>query len=238
MASAFPDALMGADRPVIMELKPRSANGEDLFRGRSPAEIVARYEAVGAPCLSVVTGRWFGGDADLLAEVVTCTGLPVLQKDFITKEGQLRAARDLGASAVLLTAALLPRAALARLAERALALGLTPFIEVASPAEVEALPSGEGCVVAVNNRDIRNRERGDADLDRSHRLLPSVRLTGTPCPVSASGIDDARAAAGLLSAGYAGLLVGTHLLRAGHLESWCEELDQLRRTTPAPRPGG
>ncbi|MFD9905939.1 indole-3-glycerol-phosphate synthase [Streptomyces sp. NPDC059063] len=237
MGSSFIDALTGSPRPVIMELKPRSADGEDLFRGRSPAQIVARYEAAGAPCLSVVTGRWFGGDADLLAEVAGRSELPVLQKDFVTKEGQLRAARKLGASAVLLTAALLPRAALARLAERALALGLTPFIEVASPAEIEALPSCEGCVVAVNNKDIRARERGTADLGRSRRLLPAVRRTRSPCPVSASGIDDPRVAATLLSSGYAGLLVGTRLLRADGLESWCEELDALRRVPSARRAG-
>ncbi|MEW1550430.1 indole-3-glycerol-phosphate synthase [Streptomyces tsukubensis] len=234
MGSPFTDALLGAARPVIMELKPRSADGEDLFRGRSPAEITARYEAAGAPCLSVVTGRWFGGDTELLAEVVRRTSLPVLQKDFITSLGQLRTAAGLGASAVLLTAAVLPRAALARLAEQALALGLTPFIEVASLAEAEALPPCEGCVVAVNNRDIRNRERGEADTDRSLRLLPAVRATGTPCPVSASGIDDPEVAAGLLSASYAGLLVGTHLLRADRLESWCEALDRLRGVPPAP----
>lgn len=234
MASAFLDALSAARRPVIMELKPRSAGGDDLFRGRSPVEIAARFEAAGAPCLSVVTGRWFGGDAGLLAEVVACTGLPVLQKDFITNAGQLRAASDLGASAVLLTAALLPKAGLARLTERALALGLTPFIEVADPAEVEALPSCEECVVAVNNKDIRVRERGDADMDRSLRLLPAVRRTGSPCPVSASGIDDPRVAAGLLGAGYAGLLVGSRLLRADRLESWCEELDDLLLAPPVP----
>lgn len=232
---SFVDALLGARRPVIMELKPRSADGEDLFRGRSPAEIVARYEAAGAPCLSVVTGRWFGGDTGLLAEVAGCTTLPILQKDFVTNAGQLQVASDLGASAVLLTAALLPKVAVARLAERALALGLTPFIEVATAAEVEALPGCEGCVVAVNNKDIRLRERGDADVDRSRQLLPAVRRTGTPSPVSASGIDDSRVAAGLLNAGYAGLLVGTHLLKADRLESWCDELDGLRRGSPAPR---
>ncbi|TDC43481.1 indole-3-glycerol-phosphate synthase [Micromonospora sp. KC213] len=233
MASTFVDALTGAGRPVVMELKPRSAGGEDLFRGRTPAEIVARYEAAGAPCLSVVTGRWFGGDASLLAKVARSTDLPILQKDFITNAGQLQVAKDLGASAVLLTATLLPRVALERLTERALALNLTPFIEVAGDDEVEALPRCEGCVVAVNNKDIRLRERGDADMDRSRKLLPAVLGTGTSCPVSASGIDDPWVAADLLSAGYAGLLVGTHLLRADRLESWCEDLDALRR--PAAR---
>ncbi|MBB0242735.1 indole-3-glycerol-phosphate synthase [Streptomyces alkaliphilus] len=238
MGTSFVDALTAARRPVIMELKPRSADGEDLFRGRPVSELVARFEAAGAPCLSVVTGRWFGGTTDLLAEVTRCTELPVLQKDFITNTGQLRVARDLGASAVLLTAALLPRVALARLAERALALGLTPFIEVTDVVEIEGLPSCEGSVVAVNNKDIKARERGAADVDRSLRLLPAVRGTGTPCPVSASGIDDPKVAARLLSAGYAGLLVGTHLLRADRLDSWCEELAASHPVSSAARPAG
>ncbi|MGA4837476.1 indole-3-glycerol-phosphate synthase [Streptomyces sp. G45] len=238
MSQPFIDALLGSGRPVIMEVKPRSADGEDLLRGRSPTEIADRYEAVGAPCLSVVTGRWFGGHLGLLAEVTGHTQLPVLQKDFLTNADQLRQASDLGAAAVLLTAALLPKVALARLAEQALALGLTPFIEVATSAEVDALPPCEGCVVAVNNKDIRTRERGDADLDRSRRLLPAVRGTGSPCPVSASGIDDPRVAARLLSAGYAGLLVGSHLLRADRLEAWCAELDEALLAAPVPRRSG
>jgi indole-3-glycerol phosphate synthase len=226
--SAFVDALARAPHPVIMELKPRSANGEDLFAGRSPAELVANYEAAGAPCLSVVTGHWFGGTTDLLRDVVACTDLPVLQKDFLTNARQLRTARDLGASAVLLTAALLPRATLASLVDTCLALGLTPFVEVTSEAEVAALPACDECVVAVNNKDIRDRERGKPDIGRSLRLLPAVRGTGTPCPVSASGIDGPDVAARLLDAGFAGLLVGTGLLRSDGLDAWCRALDDHR----------
>lgn len=226
--SRFIEALLAADRPVIMELKPRSASGEDLFQGRSPAELVACYEAAGAPCLSVVTGRWFGGTAALLREVSELTRLPVLQKDFLTNAGQLRAARDLGASAVLLTSALLPRAALTKLVATSLSLGLTPFVEVATSAEISALPPCEECVVAVNNKDIRDRERGDADIARSLRLLPAVLQSGSKCPVSASGIDSAQVAARLLDAGYTGLLVGTGLLRSDDVKEWFEEIDDQR----------
>lgn len=226
--SRFVDALVGAERPLIMELKPRSANGVDLFQGRSPAELVALYEAVGAPCLSVVTGRWFGGTPALLREVAGLTRLPVLQKDFLTNSAQLQAACDLGASAVLLTASLLPRTALLKLVDTSLALGLTPFVEVVSAEEIAGLPPSDNCVVAVNNKNIRDKERGAPDIDRSMRLLPAVQRTGTPCPVSASGIDSAVVAAGLLDAGYAGLLVGTGLLRADHMKDWCERLDEAR----------
>lgn len=231
---SFIDALLNAERPMIMELKPRSAGGVDLFRGRTPADLVTLYEAAGAPCLSVVTGRWFGGTIDLLHEVTERTSLPVLQKDFITNTGQLRDARRLGASAVLLTAALLPRVAMAKLVGASLSLGLTPFVEVATQAEVEAVPCADRCVIAVNNKDIVDRERGAGDIDRSMQLLPTVLQTGTRCPVSASGIDRVDVAAGLLDAGYAGLLVGTGLLRGDRrMGEWLAEFDRCRR--PASR---
>ena len=234
MMSPFIDALLGADRPVIMELKARTASGEDLFGGRSPAELVAQYEAAGARCLSVVTGRWFGGTAELMREVAALTHLPVLQKDFFTNAAQLGVARDLGASAVLLTASLLPQAALTKLVDTGLSLGLTPFVEVVSAAEIAAVPRGDECVVAVNNKDIRDRERGAADIERSMHLLPAVLQSGSPCPVSASGIERADVAARLLDAGYAGLLIATGLLRADGLDEWFAEVDRAR----GPRPQG
>lgn len=229
MTSAFIDALLGAERPVIAELKPRSARGDDLFRGRTPAELVAMYETAGAPCLSVVTGRWFGGTAGLLDEVIACTRLPVLQKDFITNAGQLCAAREHGASAVLLTVTLLPGPALAMLVDASLSIELTPFIEVTSEDEVGAVPCADRCVIAVNNKDIVDRERGAVTVGRSLALLPALQRRGTPCPVSASGIDRPDVAAELIGAGFAGLLVGTGLLRgARDARGWLDEFGEHR----------
>lgn len=223
--TAFIDALLGARRPLIMEVKMQDGKGRDLVGGRSVAAVTQAYLAAGAPCLSVVTGHWFGGSLDLLTEVARLTDVPILQKDFLTRQGQLAEAKRLGASAVLLTAALLPQSALARLAESALELGLTPFIEVTSEAELAALPQAGDCVIAVNNKDIRQRELDNGDPERSKRLLPAVQATGTRCPVSASGIGDASAAAALLAQGYAGLLIGTSLLRNDDLPGWLSALD-------------
>jgi indole-3-glycerol phosphate synthase len=208
-----------------MEVKRHDGHGQDLVGDRSATTVTQAYLAAGAPCLSVVTGRWFGGSLDLLAEVARLTDVPILQKDFITRQGQLAEAKRLGASAVLLTAALLTRSTLARLADTALALGLTPFIEVTSEAELAGLPNAVDCVIAVNNKDIRQRERDDGDPERSRRMLPAVRATGTRCPVSASGIGDAATAAALLAQGYAGLLIGTSLLRNNDLPGWLSALD-------------
>ncbi|MCE7001487.1 hypothetical protein LWC34_01320 [Kibdelosporangium philippinense] len=224
----FVDALTGANRPVIMELKRRDPNGSDLFGERSIADILAEYVAAGAPCISVVTGRWFGGTDSMLSEVASLTDRPVLQKDFITRRDQLVKARDLGASAVLLTVGLLPRSSVPRLIDGSLELGLTPFVEVTDEAEIDGLPTAEHCVVAVNNKDIKNRERGLGDLDRSVRLLPALAASGTRCPVSASGITKPQDADRLLAEGYRGLLIGTGLLRTTSLTGWLAELDTLR----------
>lgn len=226
--SAFVEALACAPVPVIAEVKARGSGGRDLFGGRSPAEVADSYREAGAPCLSVVTGAWFGGTAEMLREVREVSRVPLLQKDFLTRERQLRRAAELGASAVLLTAQLLPAQVLRSLTERALLLGLTPFVEVVSEEEIADVAHPADCVLAVNNKDIRTGERGDGDLARSLRLLRAVRATGTPCAVSASGVGTPADAAALLAAGYSGLLVGTALLDAASPAGWFAEVAVTR----------
>ncbi|QSB16792.1 hypothetical protein JQS43_11200 [Natronosporangium hydrolyticum] len=225
MTSAFVTAIQRAPRPLVMEVKRRDGHGRDLLAGRSVAAHVRGFDGAAA-CLSVVTGRWFGGDLELLQEVRRLTDRPLLQKDFITRRDQLRTARDLGASAVLLTAGLLPRSSLGNLVDACLSLGLTPFVEVTTADEVAAIPDPGGCVVAVNNKDIRNRERGPGDPGRSLALLPQLRRAGVDCRVSASGIDQPAVAVGLLQAGFSALLIGTSLLRAERLSDWLAEFDR------------
>ncbi|MER7847082.1 indole-3-glycerol-phosphate synthase [Kitasatospora sp. NPDC096077] len=236
MTAAFIEALLDARRPVIMELKRQDSTGHDLFGGRSAARLVADYRDVDAPCLSVVTGRWFGGTPELLREVMEATDLPVLQKDFITRRSQLHQARENGVSAVLLTAALLPRATLGHLVELGLRLGLTPFVEVTTEEEISRVPRAEECVVAVNNKDIAHRERGAGDLGRSSSLLPAVLSSGTRCPVSAGAIRSPDDAARLIEEGFAGVLIGTGLLRTPSLPVWLDGLDARLATRRSTRP--
>jgi indole-3-glycerol phosphate synthase len=232
----FTQSLLAARRPLIMEIKRRDGDGDDLLGDRSVAEVLAEYEAAGAPCVSVVTGRWFGGTEAMLREVAEHTDLPILQKDFITRRDQVARAKALGASAVLLTAALLPRSSMGTLVDACLTIGLTPFVEVTGEAEIEAVPHAGECVIAVNNKDIRTRERDTGDVGRSLRLLPALVASGTRCPVSASGIGGPAVAAELLDAGYAGLLMGTTLLRTQGLDAYLSELDSRLATVGGGRP--
>jgi indole-3-glycerol phosphate synthase len=204
--------------PLVAEVKLRSAKGEDLIRDRRVEDVVRAYEDAGAACISVVTGRWFGGTPGLLAEVASATRLPVLQKDFLTSRSSLARAATLGAAAVLLTRRLLARETLAPLVECALSLGLTPFLEVQSAEELAGLAVDERVIVAVNNQDIETREATGAGVARSLALRDAARATGAGAIVSASAIDSPWAAKRLLDAGFDGLLVGSSLLSAERLD--------------------
>lgn len=227
--TSFIQTLLDSTRPLIMEVKRNDGHGNDLLGGRSVREVVEGFEAAGAPCVSVVTGRWFGGTDAMLREVAELTDRPILQKDFIHRKDQLVKAKALGASAVLITIAVLPKSTIRHLVEACLNLGLTPFVEVTTGPEIARVPFPEECAIAVNNKDILTKERGAGDLNRSLRLLPALLRSGTRCPVSASGIDHPEIAAGLLEAGYAGLLIGTGVLRSNNLGAWLAALEGVAR---------
>ena len=164
----------------------------------------------------------------MLRDVAELTDLPLLQKDFITRESQIAAAKELGASAILLTAQILPKSALPKLIETTLGHGLTPFVEVIDEDELGRVIHAEDCVVAVNNKDIRNQERDAGDIDVSRAMLEAVLGSGTPCPVSASAITDPKVGAELIAAGFKGLLIGTGLLRSGSVQGWVDEFEAHR----------
>jgi len=183
--------------------------------------------------------RQTGEGVDLMGdrtfpEVVGLTDLPVLKKDFITRERQIVAAKEGGASAILLTARILPKTTFQKLIGTILDHGLTPFVEVADEEELAQVVRAEECIVAVNNKDIRNQERDAGDLDLSRSMLDATIATGTPCPVSASAITDPRVADELVDAGFKGLLIGTGLLQSGNVQAWVDEFEQHRAALADP----
>lgn len=228
MPSRFIDTLLASPLPVVMEVKRRTAEGVELMGERSIPELVSEYLAAGAPCISVVTGRWFGGDDGMLKEVAELTDVPLLKKDFIVRESQLVEAKQMGASAILLTARILPKSSFQSLIESTLSHELTPFVEVADQEELDTVVHAESCIVAVNNKDIRQQERGEGDIDLSRALLEATLETGTPCPVSASAITDPKVAAELVEAGFKGLLIGTGLLQSSSVQGWIDDFERHR----------
>lgn len=174
-------------------------------------EDVARaYRRGGAAALSVVIEQdFFGGDPAWLPRAKAASGLPVLMKDFVVDETQLDFAAALGADAVLLIAAVLGDADLARLHAAAKARGLAVLVEAHDEGEIRRVAALGAEIVGVNSRDLATFAVDLAGMSRLGGLLPSGATR-----VAESGIKSRADVETLEEAGYGAFLVGETLLRS------------------------
>lgn len=207
-------------RAVIAEVKMGSPRIGSL-EGRVDPEAQARvYRDHGAAALSVVVEPdFFHGSYELLARCRSASGLPAIAKDFLVDPVQIRWAKEAGASAVLLIAALYERDELVRLAGLARGLGLVPLIETHERADLELLEGQPWELVGVNNRDLRTF---DVDLARSAELVPHLPVGALR--VAESGIASGADVAALREAGFDAFLVGESLLLADDPRALLREL--------------
>jgi len=195
---------------IIAEIKrgsPRLGFVGDRF---DPIEQARLYAERGAACLSVVVEPdHFFGSYELLTACREASGLPAIAKDFIVDSVQLVYARDAGASAVLLIAALLSATELEDYAGQARGLGLVPLVETTDPDDLAKVAMAEEGweIVGVNNRDLRTF---NVSLERSMTLLPLLPFGAIK--VAESGIRRGADVALLMDAGFDAFLVGESLL--------------------------
>lgn len=205
---------------VIAEVKLGSPRLGDLRPRLDPRAQAESYARAGAAALSVVVEpAFFHGSYELLRDCRRAAGLPALAKDFVVDPRQLVWARDAGADAVLLIAALQPRQELHRLAATARALGLAPLVELHTAEDVDKLTGADWELVGINHRDLRTF---DVDLAHSEPLLP--RLPAGALKVAESGIASGSDVAELASRGFDAFLVGEALLTADDPGAQVEEL--------------
>lgn len=214
---------------IIAEFKRRSPSQRDINLRVDVAEVTQGYVAAGAAALSVLTDeRFFGGSDDDLRHARAGVDVPIIRKDFIVDEYQILEARLLGADAVLLIAACLTAAEIARLAAFAQGLGLEVLLELHGEEEVAKIPAGID-LVGVNNRNLK-----DFQVSIEHSLAIFDQLPATAVKVSESGIEDPEVILALRRRGYRGFLIGTYFMRAEAPARQCAafirrvaELDQL-----------
>jgi indole-3-glycerol phosphate synthase len=209
----FLAALAGRRRgpaAVIAEVKMGSPRLAPLAGRLDPVAQARTYAANGAAALSVVVEPdFFHGDYALLAACRAASGLPAIAKDFVVDPVQLVWARQAGADAVLLVAALLAAEEMARYARLARGLGLVPLVETHDAEDIAKLAGEPWELVGINNRDLRTFE---VDLGRSIALLP--HLPPEAVKVAESGIRDPLDILVLRDSGFDAFLVGEALLLA------------------------
>ena len=196
---------------IIAEFKRRSPSAGTIRKDLSANDVAARYERGGACAISVLTDeQYFGSSVSDLQAVRASTVLPLLRKDFIVDEIQIYEAAVVGADAVLLIAAALEDAPLAKL--RAVAedeLGLDAVVEVHTPEELRRAVQAGARIIGVNNRDLRTFR---TSLDTSERIIaeaPRDRIM-----ISESGLQNPKSLRHLRALGFRGFLIGEALMRA------------------------
>ncbi|MEZ5332354.1 MAG: indole-3-glycerol-phosphate synthase [Thermoanaerobaculia bacterium] len=207
-------------RAVIAEVKLGSPRLGSLASRVDPERQARLYREHGAAALSVVVEPdYFFGSYELLRRCREASGLPAIAKDFVVDERQLAWARDAGADAVLLIAALYDAGTLRRWADAARRTGLVPLVETHDDQDLAKLAGSSWELVGVNNRDLRTF---DVDLERSVELRP--RLPEGALTVAESGIASGADAALLAAAGFDAFLVGESLLLADDPAALLSEL--------------
>ena len=210
---------------VIAEVKRRSPASGELATNGDPAAIASAYAGAGAAAISVLTEpRHWGGSVDDLVAVARAVDLPILYKDVVVDEQQLREAADAGASAVLLIAEALDDLTLASFVRVAAALGLAALVEAHEHGAFARAVACGATVVGVNARNLRvpaelDRERVDA----LHGLVRPGQLL-----VAESGIGSADDLAAL-PARVDAVLVGTALMTAADPGALLRSLAEVRR---------
>jgi indole-3-glycerol phosphate synthase len=204
---------------LIGEIKERSPSVGPMRSENVAQAAIAYQESPVIAAISVLTNNLhFGMSIERMAVTRSSGSKPVLRKDFILEEYQVREARAFGADAVLLMANVLDSSRLAGFYDLTRELGMEALFEVHSKEEISALP-GDAQVVGINSRKFKatsgflgaqGTSETDFSLDYSAFELVEKLPAGT-LRVAESGLSPELTSK--VRERFEAALVGTSLLR-------------------------
>lgn len=197
---------------VIAEVKRSSPSKGALAEISNPVALALQYQSAGANVISVLTeARRFNGQIKDLVEIRKVVDLPILRKDFIATEFQVRETKLLGADLMLLIVAALDFRKLQDLYQLATEIGLHVLIEVHNEAELDAAMRVNPKIIGVNARNLKTLT---VDESNFQSLIP--RIPTEIVRVAESGINNRDQVKRLEQLGTDAILVGESLVKAGN----------------------
>ena len=197
---------------VIAEVKRSSPSKGALAEISNPVALALQYQSAGANVISVLTeARRFNGQIKDLVEIRKVVDLPILRKDFIATEFQVRETKLLGADLLLLIVAALDFRKLQDLYQLATEIGLHVLIEVHNEAELDAAMRVNPKIIGVNARNLKTLM---VDESNFQSLIP--RIPTEIVRVAESGINNRDQVKRLEQLGTDAILVGESLVKAGN----------------------
>lgn len=194
--------------PVIAEFKRKSPSKGNIHIDAAINDVVKAYQSAGVSGISVLTDtQFFGGSNDDLTAARDLTSIPILRKEFIIDPYQVYEAKAIGASAILLIAAILTKEEARDLAALANYLGMEVLMEIHDLSEVDKINSYVD-LVGINNRNLKTFE-----VNLEHAANLASALPDDILPIAESGIHSARDILFLKEAGFKGFLIGEFFMK-------------------------
>ena len=207
--------------PLLTEIKYASPSKGTLvdYREKNVEEIAMTMEKAGAIGISILAQPYlFNGSIDNILRARKHVTVPILMKDIVVSDIQIKAAKKAGADCVLLIKTVfdsnLSEGSLETLAEYAIKIGLEVILETHDEIEFnEAVKMNNKThkpfgLIGINNRNLVTLE---VDLDTTVRIL-SENSKSNNTVISESGIKDPPDIVKLKNAGADAFLIGTTIM--------------------------
>jgi indole-3-glycerol phosphate synthase len=205
---------------LIAEIKYASPSAGTIREKTDPITIGRIYERAGAAAISLLTDqKYFHGHLENLPGVKQAITLPVLRKDFIIDEIQIREALAWGADAILLIVRVLSEAQLKELLQVCHENGLAALVEVHDREDLEKALESKAEIIGINNRDLDTFE---INLQTAHKL--TARIPPGHIIVGESGIGSPKDIVSLKGSRINAVLVGSSLMSSSDPESKTREM--------------
>jgi indole-3-glycerol phosphate synthase len=216
------EKLKNNDFSLISEIKHASPAGEYSFEHIDVHGTARVFANCGSDAIScVVEPQIFKGNLGNIP-LAKQAGLPVLFKDFVFDEVQVRAALSSGADVVLLIVKMLERLDIdvSSMVDLVHSYGLEVLLECYDASEMKTALDTSADILGINNRDLRTLS---VDIGSTKRILDDVGEIDRPL-ISESGIKTSADASFVRDAGAKGVLVGTALWKADDMQAKIREL--------------
>ncbi len=246
LTRAIRSASIMKKRAIICEIKFASPSAGEISTKHDQISVIAsEMEAGGATALSVLTEpRSFNGSIDNLVTARRAVSLPVIMKDIIVSEEQIRAGAVAGANAVLLIEEVfsnnfgMKRLSLNDAVEFAREQGLEVIGESHSIGGLATISDSACDIIGINNRDLKTFKTSiettlNLLTEAPPKLVSRLRSSHEKISrflVSESGFENAGDILKLTQALRDGdllvpdaFLIGTSIMRSGNIKTKVKE---------------
>lgn len=210
---SFSQAMKQHKTAIIAEIKKASPSKGILREDFDVAELAEIYSDNGAAAISVLTDEtFFQGNSEYIITAKNASNLPILRKEFIIDEYQIKESLFLGADCILLIAAILDPYQLFDYCQMAQSLGMDVLVESHTEKELECALSLPTEFMGINNRNLQTFDISLETTINLKRYIPKDRVA-----ITESGIHERKDIEYMQSHDINHFLIGESLMKQSNI---------------------